>query len=279
VARGAALDARPFLRNLTDSDSGRGAATDFDLDLNATLLTGANRQIISNAELRVAKKGGQFQTLNISGKLGADQIKGVLTRPDSGAPLFVLTTSDGGGLLAFLDFYSRMERGNFAAELRLADGGFNGTVDVENFVLRGEPALKSFAEAPNAEQFASRVKLNPNAVSFSRMHASLQKAGGRLIVRDGAIANPSIGSTLEGWIDFDRDTLDVSGTFVPAYGVNNLFGQLPVIGLVLGGGQEEGLIGVNFRVSGKTSAPVLSVNPLSAIAPGFLRKIFGILPH
>jgi hypothetical protein len=278
-ARGAAVDARPFLNNLTDSQPGGAPSMDFDLDLRATLLTGANRQIISNAELRLAKKGGQYQALNLAGKLGADPVKGVLTRPDSGPPLFRLTTSDGGGLLAFMDFYTHMEGGALSTELRLADGGFSGSIDIENFVLRGEPALKSFANAPNAGPIASKVKLDPNAVSFSRLHAMLQKNGGRLEVRDGAIANPSIGSTLEGWIDFDKDTLDVSGTFVPAYGVNNLFGQLPVIGLVLGGGEQEGLIGVNFRVTGKTNAPVLSVNPLSAIAPGFLRKIFGILPH
>ncbi|WP_374544984.1 AsmA-like C-terminal region-containing protein, partial [Rhodoblastus sp.] len=280
IARGPAVDARPFLTNLTDSDAGRGGpSTDFDLELYANILTGANRQIISNADLHIAKKGGQFQALNIAGKLGGDAVKGVLTRPDAGAPLFTLTTSDGGGLLAFLDLYSHMQGGAFSTELRLADGGFSGSVDIENFILRGEPALRSFATAPNAGEFTSKVKIDPNSVSFARLHAQLQKTGGRLLVRDGAIANPSIGSTLEGWIDFDSDTLDVSGTFVPAYGVNNLFGQLPVIGLVLGGGQEEGLIGVNFRVTGKTSAPSLSINPLSAIAPGFLRKIFGILPH
>jgi len=96
-------------------------------------------------------------------------------------------------------------------------------------------------------------------------------------VRDGAIASPSIGSTLEGWVDFDRDIVDLSGVFVPAYGVNNLFGRLPVLGLLLGG-QQEGLFGLNFRVTGRASDPSLSVNPLSAIAPGFLRKIFGVLP-
>ncbi len=280
TAKGAALDARPFLNDLTSSGPARGSTTDYDLDLNATLLTGANRQIISNAALRVArKKTGQFQALSLSGKLGGDAVKGVLSHPDGGAPLFSLTTSDGGALLAFFDFYTHMEGGAFDAELRLADAGFSGTVDIENFVLRGEPALKSFASAPSAGQIASKVKLDPNAVTFSRLHAMLDKSGSRLNIRDGAIANPTIGSTIEGWIDFDRDTMDLNGTFVPAYGVNNLFGQLPVLGLVLGGGSQEGLIGVNFRVSGKTSAPVLSVNPLSAIAPGFLRKIFGILPQ
>lgn len=279
VARGAALDARPFLRDLM-GNSGRGpAANDVDLDLQSTLLTGANRQIISNAALRFTKKrNGGFSALALSGKLGGDQVKGVLTRPDEGPPLFSLSSSDGGALLAFFDFYDHMEGGALNAQFRLLDGGFSGGIDIDNFVLRGEPALKSFARAPDAEQLTSRIKLDPNAVAFSRLHAQLDKANGVLTIRDGVIANPTIGSTIEGTMDFDRNMLDLSGTFVPAYGANNLFGQLPVIGMVLGGGAQEGLFGISFRVTGKTSDPRLSVNPLSAITPGFLRKIFGVLP-
>ena len=93
------------------------------------------------------------------------------------------------------------------------------------------------------------------------------------------IANAEIGSTLEGWFDFDRDTLDLSGTFVPAYGVNNLFGKLPVLGLVLGGGAAGGADRREFPRFRLGRLAKLSINPLSAIAPGFLRKIFGILPH
>ena len=171
-----------------------------------------------------------------------------------------------------------MEGGNLRTLLRLAEGGLSGPVDIDNFVLRGEPALKNFANSADAGKIVNKVKLDPNSVAFARLHAELQKTGGRLVVSDGVIANSEIGSTLEGWFDFDRDTFDISGTFVPAYGVNNLFGKLPVLGLVLGGGEGEGLIGVNFRVSGSAGSPKLSINPLSAIAPGFLRKIFGILP-
>jgi hypothetical protein len=275
--KGAALDARPFLKYLTSSDSGRSSdKTGVDLDLNATLLSGDNRQIVSNADLRFSRRGGQFQSLAFSGKLGGDAVQGAVSRPDEGPPLLRLSTSDAGAFLAFADAYSHMEGGKLRADIRLADNP-SGTVDIDNFVLRGEPVMRSFANAPNAEQLAARVKLDPNVVSFSRLHAQLSKTGSRLNVRDGAIASPSIGSTLEGWVDFQRDTVDLSGVFVPAYGVNNLFGRLPVLGLLLGG-QQEGLFGLNFRVTGRVSDPSLSVNPLSAIAPGFLRKIFGVLP-
>ncbi len=276
--KGAALDARPFLKYLTSSDTGRSSdKTGVDLDLSATLLSGANRQIVSNAELRFARRAAQFQSLSFSGKLGGDAVQGAISRPDDGPPLLRLSTSDAGAFLAFIDAYSHMEGGKLRTDIRLADSP-SGTVDIDNFVLRGEPVMRSFASSPNAEQLAARVKLDPNVVSFSRLHAQLSKTGSRLNVRDGAIASPSIGSTLEGWVDFDRDTVDLSGVFVPAYGVNNLFGRLPVLGALLGGGQQEGLFGVNFRVTGRASDPSLSVNPLSAIAPGFLRKIFGVLP-
>ena len=48
------------------------------------------------------------------------------------------------------------------------------------------------------------------------------------------------------------------GTFVPLYGLNNMFGQIPIVGLFLGG-SNEGLIGVTYEVVGPPDAPVLRV--------------------
>ena len=49
--------------------------------------------------------------------------------------------------------------------------------------------------------------------------------------------------------------------------------QIPIVGLFLGG-SNEGLIGVTYEIVGTPGAPVLRVNPISAMAPGVLRKIF-----
>ena len=196
--------------------------------------------------------------------------------------MFRRTTTDGGGLLAFLDFYTHMEGGALATDLRLANGGFSGPLDIEKFVLRGEPALMRLRQCAQRRAIdRARAGSTPNAVSFSRLHAMLQKSGGRLEVRDGAIANPSIGSTLEGWTDFDNATRWISpARSCPPMASTTCSGNCRSSASMLGGGNKEGLIGVNFRVTGKPSAPSLSVNPLSAIAPGFLRKIFGaFLPH
>jgi hypothetical protein len=65
----------------------------------------------------------------------------------------------------------------------------------------------------------------------------------------------------------------MSGTFIPMYGVNNVFGQIPLFGLFLGGGSNEGLFGITYEVVGTPGQPVLRVNPISAIFPGVSRKI------
>jgi hypothetical protein len=66
----------------------------------------------------------------------------------------------------------------------------------------------------------------------------------------------------------------VNGTFIPAFGINNIAGAIPLIGEILGGGRDEGLVGITYRLSGPLDNPQLVMNPISAIAPGIFRKIF-----
>ena len=97
---------------------------------------------------------------------------------------------------------------------------------------------------------------------------------GRMVVRDGLVRGPIIGATIEGHIDYARDQVGMRGTLVPLYGINNIFGQIPIVGLFLGGGSNEGLLGLTYEVTGPPGNPRMAVNPLSAIAPGILRKFF-----
>src|SRR5207237_3946548 len=113
-----------------------------------------------------------------------------------------------------------------------------------------------------------------NGISFSSLRAEFTRQNGQLTVREGVVKGPTIGATIEGSIDYPGNQVRMSGTFVPMYGLNNMFGQVPVLGLFLGGGSNEGLIGVTYEIVGTPGQPVFRVNPISAMAPGVLRKIF-----
>ena len=84
----------------------------------------------------------------------------------------------------------------------------------------------------------------------------------------------SIGITVEGALDLEEDIADLKGTIVPAYTVNRVLGQIPILGRILVGGEDEGIFAASYAVNGPLEDPAIAVNPLSALAPGFLRKLF-----
>ena len=51
---------------------------------------------------------------------------------------------------------------------------------------------------------------------------------------------------------------------------------MPIVGQILSGGENEGLIAIRFGVRGTTAKPDVTVNPLSALTPGFLRNMFNV---
>jgi hypothetical protein len=145
-------------------------------------------------------------------------------------------------------------------------GAREGLVNVRDFSVKGEAALeRAAAGGPGGAQ---------SSVSFSRLRAEFTRQNGQLTIREGVVKGPIIGATIEGSIDYPGNQVRMSGTFVPMYGLNNMFGQIPIVGLFLGGGSNEGLIGVTYEVVGTPGQPVLRINPISAMAPGVLRKIF-----
>jgi len=103
------------------------------------------------------------------------------------------------------------------------------------------------------------------------------KTSGRIDVPLARTWGPSLGLTATGFIDYDTNKIDLKGTVVPAYALNSLIGQIPIVGYLLTGGQGTGMFAAIYSAKGKLSEPTISVNPLSALAPGFLRGVFGLL--
>ena len=63
---------------------------------------------------------------------------------------------------------------------------------------------------------------------------------------------------------------------MPAYAVNSLIGQIQILGEIITGEKGGGLFAANYSLTGPLYDPKASVNPISALAPGFLRKFFDL---
>jgi hypothetical protein len=283
--RGNVGDARPLLRSFTSpGGGGRSGAKarespDVDLDVNVNILTGHNEEALTNVSAKVGLRRGDLRQLQLSGRLRGATVAAQLSARDRGAPTLNVQSQDAGATLRFLDVYKRMAGGELSLQVSTGDGPQAGSMTIGSFALRDEPALRRIIPGGPQAQVASsdpRIPAIDTAeVAFTALKVSFSRTATKLDFRDAAIYGPSVGFKLDGWIDYGRDRADISGTFVPAYGVNNMFAQVPLFGPLLGGGQNEGLFAVTFRIGGLASSPTLVVNPLSAVAPGFLRKIFG----
>ncbi|WP_245501146.1 DUF3971 domain-containing protein [Lichenibacterium minor] len=286
TARAANLDARPFLKWMSAPSAPGGVAGakgSLDLDLHASILTGQNSQAVTGAELRLLRRGKEIRRVTLAGRLGRQPLT-VATSQIDNAPHFLVHAGDAGAALLFMDLYKRMAGGRLDANLVMLGQRLDGYAAVHDFTVRDDPAVRKLAVEGLASQrrddggaAADATGIDPSAMSFRKLEASFSKTGNIVEVRDGSMFGPALGATVSGTVDFARDQVNLGGTFVPLFGVNNLFSQLPVLGPLLGGGRHEGLLGLNYKITGSAANPVLNVNPLSVLAPGFLRQIFGAI--
>jgi hypothetical protein len=287
VVRAENIDSRPILRSLLQGAPERSAAggsksavsfEDFDLDLKSPIVTGYGKQIMANVGLKLERRGGRPRALTLTASMGREPFAAALQYNRNGAPQIEISAGDGGSLLSFLDFYHKMDSGTLTASVQIGQGRSDGMLRIQDFYLRNEPAMRRLMTQGVARPDDKGVlRFDPDAVRFSRLQSAFTWAGGRLSLRDAVMSGPEIGLTADGYIDFSRDRIDVSGSYVPAYGLNSLLSNIPVLGVVLAGGQHEGVFALSFRITGAFSAPTLNVNPLSVIAPGLIRKVMGIM--
>ncbi|MFC0242696.1 YhdP family protein [Rhodopseudomonas telluris] len=274
VVRGDVFDGRGFIKSALSGTQpepkSKTKSLDFDLDLKLGAVAGYSGEAMRSVDVKLVRRNGAFRTFTFSGKLGRDTpITADLRGKNKGREVVYLETNDAGAFFRFSDTYSKMYGGQLALALEPPTAEpreKEGLINVRDFTVKGEAALeRAAAGAPGGTS---------GGLAFSRLRAEFTRQNGQLTVRDGVVKGPTIGATIEGSIDYPANQVRMSGTFVPMYGLNNMFGQIPIVGLFLGGGSNEGLIGVTYEVVGTPGQPMLRVNPISAMAPGVLRKIF-----
>jgi hypothetical protein len=275
VMRGDVYDGRNFVKAAMSGPTDpkvKARYPDLDLDIKLGVVAGHYGEAIRGLDLRMSRRAGRVRTFALNAKIGRDTalLGDMRTRVASGRPVVYFETNDAGALFRFTDVYQRMVGGKLWVGMDPPSQDSSpqeGVINVSNFAIRGEGTLDQVVST-NPQAGSS------NAIEFSQARADFTRSPGRMAIRDGVLRGPIIGATLEGNIDYVRDQVGVRGTLVPLYGLNNMFGQIPIVGLFLGGGSNEGIFGITYEVTGSTNNPQPKINPISAIAPGLLRKFF-----
>ncbi len=289
-AKGAAFDGRQFFKSILSSGKTTEAQPapqkdepGLDLAVEIETLFGHSDATLKSVVLSAKRRAGKLTYLDVSGRLNGQELIGIRVDQKSGQRLMIAESTDAGSTLRLIGLYNAMRGGLLSLRLDLDGGGQaekTGTLTVRNFVIAGDQVLGKVVT--RAEQENTRQRPGGEAVAqaassgaplqFDRMTVPFSTTSGQFILHNFAINGPVLGATMRGSIDLGRDALNLSGTYVPLYGLNSVLGGVPLLGELLGG--REGVLGITFAVQGRMGNPDVRVNPLSMVAPGFLRQLF-----
>jgi len=270
------IDARHMVKDATGSAP---AAATPPLAVNARidrLIMGAQRELQQvNAEL--LRTAGTWQTGRIDGRLASGHPI-ALRFGEAGSHRFFFHSADLGGILKLLDVADNVVGGEITIDGQLSEAAGKRTLrahlEGQNYTIARAPGMARLLALPSLTGFASM--LSGTGLPFSTLRGDFVYSGNQIAIERMLAFGEALGITASGWIDVDRDRLELQGTVAPAYMINSILGNIPVIGQLLGGG-SQGLIAANYQLSGPMSDPAVSVNPLSALAPGILRQLFAPL--
>ncbi len=261
----------------------------FVIDANLDRLVMRNGVTLAPFALSTSGAGDSPQTLALSGMLSKTaRLSGDLVTV-KGERRIRLRTNDAGLFLKGLFGFKSMRSGqlNLVAALspvptkkEIADRrvpDYRGALTITDFSIVDQPFLTRLFSAGSLGGLIDL--LGGNGISVERLQVPFSMHDGVLNIRDARASGPSIGITAEGYLDRRNDKIALEGALAPIYGLNSVLGAIPVIGDVLVSKPGEGIIGMSYTVSGVADEPKISVNPLSVLAPGILRRIFEGTPE
>jgi hypothetical protein len=185
---------------------------------------------------------------------------------------------DAGDLLRGLDYLRTMQGGKLSVQAQYDDAQPDrplvGSADIEDFRIRDAPALGKLLQAMTLYGLV-QVAQGPG-LGFTQLVAPFRLTDEAIELTDARAFSPSLGLTMKGRVDLDAERIDMQGTIVPAYFFNSLLGNIPLVGKLFSPERGGGVFAASYTLRGRTEDPDVSVNPLAALTPGFLRGLFGL---
>jgi hypothetical protein len=275
--KGGVLDARGIVQGFGSGQIGGGADIfPVRVSLNLDVVRGENDVSLTGVagKMTINRKG--LDTASIKGSSNSSQpFEWTLTR-DGDARTLRLFANDGGALIGFAGIYSRVAGGNLVLDYSgTVGGGGNGVMLMRDFRVVNETAFRQVFEpsSPRAGMVHSNAQTG-GAHVFNQLRIPFRQQGWVITIDEAALRGAALGATASGTVNVPDAKMAISGTLIPAFGLNNIAGSIPVLGAILGGGRDEGLVGITYKLFGPLDNPELVLNPISAIAPGIFRKIF-----
>ena len=280
VIGGKAFDARPSVKSMFARENGTASKSSSrpspDLKISAQFeRVFANRgEILMDVSINMAVRNRTVANADIEGKFLSGKPLAIRVRAIESGRQLQVTSSDGGAVLRGSNLYSKVAGGSLEFSALLGNDGSssirNGRLVLRDFDVRNEAALADIDRRGKSKKSGPRRE----GLSFTKLTLPFTTDAKFIRIGDSLLKGIELGATAEGLIRKADGAIDITGTIIPAYGLNAAVGNIPLFGEILTGGKGQGIFGLTFALGGSMANPKIQINPLSAIAPGIFRKIF-----
>ena len=237
-----------------------------------TVTAGPERQL-DNVDMTMVHDGMNIKAASLKSQVQGGGSLSIQYGPDGKGQALEIKADNAGRAMAALDWTRRVEGGTLVLQgsSPSVDAPLSGTVQMERFTLVNAPVFAKLLEFMSLTGIVSA--LGQQGLDFTRLDGEFTFQDGYLNFEQAKAYGTSIAVTAKGFVDTDSNFVELTGTVIPAYTFNRVLGAIPVIGDILAG-DDGGILAANYAVEGPLENPDVSVNPLSALAPGILRRIF-----
>ena len=281
--RGALFDAAPFMGSDRAPDDGAATraeaspAPPMRISVIVDRLKMRGDVTLSDARVTAITQRGALARLVAEGSSPAGRAFNLALNPDDAPGRIRFRSDDGGFAVAALTGMENVVGGRAEADGEWRAGPpsqarFN--VRLRDFQVVRLPAMARLLSS--AGSLTGLVEtLNGDGIGFNALDAEMTYANDRITFSEGRMAGPSLGLTGSGAYNIERDNLDIDGVVAPSPALNlSMLGNVPVIGDLLVSRRGEGVFGMTYTINGPAAQPRVGVNPMSALTPGILRRIF-----
>ena len=270
----ALFDDLPGTVRAEDREHGESRPLEVDFNLRELVLT--PKVIARSATGAYRRDGAGNAVAELAGRLAGEVPFNAEYEKIDGKPASVMIRSvDAGGLLKAAGLFGGAKGGRLKLKMRLSPGGEGGIVGIariKDVRISGASTFKSILDQGGVEEAASAAA--GDGFAFDKVRVPFEYRDGVLTLDEATAKGAMLAVKVEGTVNGNSDEIDLVGVISPAYALTGVLDSIPLIGDILSGGKGEGIFAMTFTVRGTLDAPDFSVNPLSLLAPGILRKLF-----
>jgi len=275
---GKLLDAKFIINSVTSSKSSSFFSKKFNgnLKVNIEKVKTGTEDDLNKLKINSTITKGIFTKLEMDGSFSKDEkITAKIERGKNGNLNTTVLSDRAKPFAATFSFIKGFEKGKldfYSEDLSLTSS--KGKIVITDFTVKEIPVLAKLLTIASVTGVLDTLR--GKGVRFDNMVINFENDEKFFTFKEFYGTGSALGFIIDGKINNQDNFLSLSGNLIPAYEINRLISNIPLIGQILTGKTGDGIYGVSFKIKGKDPDYDIEINPIKTLTPRFVQRFVEI---